>query len=112
MKIRSEHQDRALVVSVSGRIDSGNARDFQSEMDGLLDKGGRGVILDCEQLSYVSSAGLRVLLRVTRHLDQKHVPFVVCSLSPMISEVFQISGFDRIIPVATSRADALDTLPR
>ena len=112
MKIRSEQQDRALVVSVSGRIDSGNARDFQSEMDGVLDKGGRGVILDCEQLSYVSSAGLRVLLRVTRDLDQRHVPFVVCSLSSMIAEVFQISGFDRIIPVAATRAEALATLPR
>lgn len=112
MKIRSEHQDRALVVSVSGRIDSGNARDFESEMDGVLKKAGRGVILDCAQLGYVSSAGLRVLLRVTRALDQRHVPFLVCSLSSMLSEVFQISGFHRIIPVAASRADALATLPR
>lgn len=112
MRIRAERQGRALVVSVSGRIDSGNARDFQSEMDRILGQGGGGVILDCEQLIYVSSAGLRVLLRVTRHLDRKHVPFVVCSPSAMISEVLQISGFDRIIPVASSRADALATLPR
>lgn len=112
MKIRTEHQDRALVVSVTGRIDSGNARGFEAEMGAAVDARGRGVILDCAQLTYLSSAGLRVLLRVTRELDQKHVPFVVCSLSPAISEVFQISGFHRIIPVASSRADALATLPR
>ncbi len=112
MKIRTEHEDRALVASVSGRIDSANARDFQAELEAVLDEGGRGVILDCEHLAYVSSAGLRVLLQVTRHLDRKRVPFVVCSLSPLISEVFRISGFDRIIPVAASRKDALATLPR
>ena len=112
MKIRTEYQDRALVVSASGRIDSGNARDFEAEMGGALAERGRGVILDCAELTYVSSAGLRVLLRLTRKLDQKHVPFVICSLSPAISEVFQISGFERIIPIAGSRADALATLPR
>ena len=112
MKIRTEHQDRAVVVTVSGRVDSGNAIAFEKEMDGVLEKGGTGVILDCEKLTYLSSVGLRVLLRFTRRLDEKHVPFVLCSLSSSIAEVFQISGFERIIPVAGSRADALATLPR
>ena len=112
MKTRTEHQDRALVLSVIGRIDSGNAREFEDTMRGVLDQGGRGAILDCAELTYVSSTGLRVLLRATRRLDREHVPFVVCSLSPSISEVFRISGFDKIIPVCGSRAEALATVPR
>ncbi len=112
MKIRTEHQDRALVMSVSGRIDAGNAREFEASMEGVLDKAGRGVILDCTDLTYVSSAGLRVLLKITRELEQRHVVLVICSLSRSISEVFRISGFDQIIPVCGSRAEALATVPR
>ena len=112
MKIRTERQDRALVVRVSGRVDSVNASRFEATMQEMFEKGGRGIILDCAELAYMSSAGLRVLLRTTRDLDRMRLPFVVCSLPPPISEVFQISGFDRVIPVADSRADALATLPR
>ena len=112
MKLRTEHQDRALIAFVSGQVDAGRARDFQTAMDGVLDQCGRGVILDCENLSYVSSAGLRVILKVTQQLDRQRVPFVVCSLSATISQVFRISGFDRIIPVCDSRAEALASLPR
>ena len=112
MNVETSFSGTTAVATVSGRVDSANAKDFDQELRSVIDKGVSGLVVDCSGLKYMSSAGLRVLLRVTRHLDQKHVPFVVCSLSPMISEVFQISGFDRIIPVATSRADALATLPR
>ncbi len=112
MKVRVESRNGVLVVGVCGRVDSVNAREFETELRDVLGKGAAGVVLDCTELDYVSSAGLRVLLRITRDLDRKRIPFTVCSLSPMISEIFQISGFDRIIPVADSRADALASLPR
>ncbi len=112
MKLRTEHQDRALIVSVSGRVDAGNAREFEAAMFGVLDQGGKGVVLDCENLDYVSSAGLRVVLMVTKHLDRERVPFLLCSLPAAVSAVFEISGFDQVIPVCGSRAEALATLPR
>ena len=112
MKLRTRHEERALVVSLGGRVDSGNARELEAKMEGMLDERGRGIILDCAELTYMSSAGLRVLLRITRRFDRQRVPFMVCSLSSTVTDVFRLSGFDRVIPVADSRADALATLPR
>ena len=112
MRIRTRYEERALVVTVSGRIDSGNAPEFERAMEGMLAESGRGIVLDCAELTYISSAGMRVFLRITQRLDRRRVPLMVCSLPPAVNEVFRISGFDRIIPVADSRADALATLPR
>ena len=67
-------------------------------------------ILDLEQLSYISSAGLRVILMTAKGLERREVKFGICSLSESIQEVFQISGFDKIIPVNSSQAEAIQAL--
>lgn len=112
MKLRTEHHGSALIAKVGDRVNAGNARDFETAMNGVLDQAGGAVILDCGELRYISSAGLRVILQTTKRLDRRRVPFLVCSLSTSVSEVFRISGFDRIIPVCDTRAEALATLPR
>ena len=68
------------------------------------------MILDLQNLSYISSAGLRVILLISKQLQGKGATFGVCSLSNAISEVFQISGFDKIIPTHAAQADALSAI--
>ena len=63
--------------------------------------------LDLEHLSYISSAGLRVILLVAQQLQGRAVKFSVCSLPESVREVFQISGFDQIISTYATRASAL-----
>ena len=65
------------------------------------------MVLDFEGISYISSAGLRVVLLVAKTLQKQNAKMAVCSLSDSIREIFEISGFDKIIPVHGSRADAL-----
>ena len=65
------------------------------------------MVLDFEGISYISSAGLRVVLLVAKTLQKQKAKMAVCSLSESIREIFEISGFDKIIPVHGSRADAV-----
>ena len=67
----------------------------------------RALILDFEQVSYISSAGLRVLLVTAKTLQGNGAELSLCSLDDPIREVFGISGFDSIIPIHASRAEAL-----
>ena len=52
-----------------------------------------------EQLTYISSAGLRVILLIAKALERQNVKFGVCSLSDPIREIFDISGFDKVVKV-------------
>ena len=86
-----------------GRIDGANAREFQTALDAAIDDNECAVVLDMERLSYISSAGLRVILLTAKALQGRNRKFAICALSESIREVFEISGFDKIIPIHASR---------
>ena len=88
-------------------MDGSNALECQSAGGPLLGENLTGLVLDLEHLSYISSAGLRVILLVAQQLQGRAVKFGVCSLPESVREVFQISGFDQIISTYTTRDSAL-----
>ena len=112
LTVRGEQRDQVLIAKAGGRVDGTNARDFQDALETLLREDVAGVVLDLEDLSYISSAGLRVILLISKQLQGKSAKFGVCSLSSSISEVFQISGFDKIIPTHVAQADAISAFSR
>lgn len=107
MKISHEREERALVAQVTGRIDGSNALEFEKALKDIISDDDRAVILDFDELSYISSAGLRVILLIAKTLRKKETKFAICALSDPISEVFQISGFDQIISIHANRTEAL-----
>ncbi len=106
MEISTEWQDGTLIANVGDRIDGTEAREFQETLAAEIDDDLKGMVLDFEQLNYISSAGLRVILLTARVLQRQGGKLAICSLSDSIREVFEISGFDKIIPVHASRAEA------
>ena len=107
MLVNTERNGDALIAKTEGRVDGVNAREFQVALETALDAGESAVILDMEQLSYISSAGLRVILLTAKTLQNQKAKFAVCSLSESVREVFEISGFDKIISIHPSQAEAL-----
>ena len=107
MEIHSEREGGALIAKAEGRVDGSNAREFEEALQATIGENDRVLILDLEALSYISSAGLRVLLLIAKKLQRQSGKLVVCSLSDPINEVFEISGFSKIIPTYGSRSRAL-----
>ena len=106
MHISSERDGSALIVAVDGRIDGSNSQDFQDRFEDAIGGDDRAVVLDMGKLTYISSSGLRATLLLARKLQRQQAKFAICALSPSIQEVFEISGFDRIIQVRGSREEA------
>ena len=76
----------------------------------VTDGSSQSVILDIGELSYISSAGLRVILLIARTLRAKEATFTICSPTESIREIFEISGFSQIIPIHNSQAEAVAAL--
>ncbi len=110
MGVQTERHEDTLIVKAKGRIDGTNAKDFQVELEAAIDLSESAVILDMEHLSYISSAGLRVILLMAKTLRNQKTKFAVCSLSDSIREIFEISGFDQIVSIHDSQAAALASL--
>ena len=110
MNIQTERDGATLVIKAGDRVDGANAREFQDALEGAIDDADKIVVLDFEDLSYISSAGLRVVLLIARSLSKQDAKFGICSLSKPIREVFEISGFDKIIPIHDSQTEAVAKL--
>ena len=101
----ARHEDVLFLVARE-RIDSTNAAVFAEAVLDAIEETDRAVILDFGKLSYISSAGLEAVLKIARSLKNGGVKLALCSLSDQVMEVFRISGFDRLLVIRDTRAEA------
>ena len=106
----TQEQGGIVVIGAPERVDGTNARDFQSALEGAIADNTKAAILDMSGLAYISSAGLRAILLIAKSLQGRDGSLSVCSLTDSVKEVFEISGFDNVIPVRASREDAIAAL--
>ena len=109
MNLRIETLAEATCVIPDGRLDFDAAPGFQDAIQRVIGAAAKppAVIIDGAALEYVSSAGLRAFLLAARAAQRSGVAFALCALQPAVREVFELSGFSRIIPVHADRASAL-----
>ena len=94
--LKSEVQNNIMMIYLSGRIDSGNAPDVEKEITDILDgENVSGVVLDAEDLTYISSAGLRVLL----HLRKNYPDLTLKNANTDVYEILDMTGFTQMINV-------------
>ena len=110
MELNVVRDGGTVVVGAGERIDGTNAREFQSALEAAIEETDLAVILDLADLTYISSAGLRAILMTARSLRRQEAALAVCSLTDSVREVFEISGFNQIIPVHSSKDEAIAAL--
>ncbi len=102
--------DDVCEMRPKGRIDSANGPAFEKDVLEQIDAGNRRLLLDFGELQYISSAGLRIVLLAAKKMKTAGGKLALCSLNPQIAEVFEISGFARILDIHPTRDAALSTL--
>jgi anti-anti-sigma factor len=75
---------------------------LEKDLTELIAGGERFLVLDLGGLDYISSAGLRTILVVTKRLREKQGRLLLASPKSVVREVFEISGFSSIIPILES----------
>ena len=112
MNVSTERQDGVLSVRVEGRIDGSNVSLFEVTVRTAIEDGDRAVILDFEQLIYLSSAGLRAVLMTSKEMYKRDTGFALCCLTDVVRAVFATSGFDQLITIHSTRAEAFAAFAR
>lgn len=107
MEIEERKQNDISIFKLTGRLDSNTSPDFEKRLFDAIHQGSRRMIVDFGSLDYISSAGLRVILKATKDIKRSDGVFVLCSMKDYVREVFEIAGFDAFLPIFTSMEDAL-----
>lgn len=98
MKIELQKGGENLILRLDGRLETSTAPDLQKVVDNDLEDV-KNLQIDMEQLEYVSSAGLRVLLAASKKMKAKQGSMSVCHVGEDIMEVFEITGFNDILNI-------------
>lgn len=107
MEIETRRQNQAMIVKVKGRMDAVTAPDFQTRCSALIESGDKLLVLDMEELVFISSAGLRSILATAKALKARQGDIRFCNLKGMVREVFSISGFSDMFFMHESLDSAL-----
>ncbi|MDE0203547.1 MAG: STAS domain-containing protein [Rhodospirillaceae bacterium] len=110
MEVTCERRDGVLWFYMSGRINILNATRFEETVANAIEDGDRALILDLENLVYISSAGLYAVLRIAKIMWQRDAAFALCALSDSVHLVFERIGFTKIMGIHSTRAEALASL--
>ncbi len=109
MKVTSSQSGDTVVASVTGRVDSVNATAFEQELSKAMEGGSSRLVVDCGDLSYISSAGLRILLLAVKKTRAQGGGVALCRVQDHVREVLEVSGFTRIMTVRDTLDQALDS---
>ena len=92
MEINSEKKGNCLSISAKGRLDTVASREFMKWTDNNLGEDIKDVVLDCSDLTYISSSGLRVLMTIYKTITTRQGTLSLKDLTPQVGEVLNITG--------------------
>ena len=96
MKTSIKEENGKCVMTFVGRLDTSASPQVEKEMQPLYDLSGQDIILDCSQLEYISSSGLRLFLRLVKNAKMKGCTVSLTGLSDSIRQIFDETGLTRL----------------
>lgn len=108
MEVRREAAHGTVLYRIEGKIDASTAPNLESAL--AADDGSSRVILDMRAVTYISSAGLRVIVQATKRVKARRGGIAAFGLAPLVEEVFDITGLGNMIPIAYDETEARSKL--
>lgn len=109
MQLQTTLHDSITVVSLQGSLDTLTAGDVTAALNELIQAGQVKLVLDFQQVDYVSSAGLRVLLGAVKETRRAKGDLRLAGLARAILDILEMAGFTSIVKYYTTVPDALQS---
>lgn len=93
MELKITQTSDAITGKLTGRLDTAASAQFARDMQPLMDNADKHVILDCGELAFVSSSGLRLFLSLRKETIAKGGDVTIRNITPEVKQVFTITGF-------------------
>ena len=107
MEIKEEKRGEVKVIGLRGRLDTETSPGVRKRLKDLIDQGESRFVLDFSELTYISSAGLRVVVELAKALQRTGGKLGLSALNDHVLEVFKISGLVGLFSIHFSRDEAL-----
>lgn len=107
MECIEERQNNITILGLHGRMDSVTSPKVEQQLVSLIENGAHHLVVDCAQLAYISSAGLRVFLMAAKRVTQVKGKITFTMLNNEVRQVFDLTGFSSILHISSTRDEAM-----
>lgn len=105
MKSNIEKKDDITIVRMEGRLDASTSSAMETKIMSLIESGNFKILLDFGGVEYLSSAGMRLMLSVSKKLKQLEGKVVACHMNSDVMEVVRMAGFDKVIEIYSTEKE-------
>lgn len=99
MNVSITEEGAKALVKLEGRLDTTNADQFMKDITPLMNGTHEEIDVDCTDMEYTSSQGLRMFLMLQKNVSARKAKLVLRNMKPHVKEVFDITGFSHIINI-------------
>ena len=108
MNVEEKRRGQVLVLYLSGRFDNAAAQEFVRQITQCIELGEQQILINFEQLSYLSSSGLRVLLGAAKRMQKKQGKLFLCSMTGIVWRIVEIAGFHKILTIVPGHFQSIE----
>jgi anti-sigma B factor antagonist len=105
--IKTEQVDSAYVIALAGEVDLYTAPEFKQQLLDVIAKGGKEVIVDFSDTTFIDSTTLGVLVGGVKRLRTNDGQLSLVCRDRNITKIFEITGLDRVFTIYPTRDEAL-----
>jgi anti-anti-sigma factor len=110
MKVTKKNQNGIQIVEVHGRIDPSTTASFEQELNSIISKPEVRIVLNMQNVEYISSSGLRVFLTALKKVKAGKGDLKLCCLNSNVQKIFQIAGFVQLFEILNTEEEAVQKL--
>lgn len=96
MNTTIQEKDGRIIAILSGELDTAVAPEVAQALQPLLESTGRDIVIDCTELEYIASSGLRILLGILKHARANGDKVILKNVNDVIKDVLELTGFVQI----------------
>jgi anti-anti-sigma factor len=91
------------VIQPKGIFDSAYTVDVRRDVNNLLKEEAKTILLDCQDVTFMNSSGLGVLVAILKDIRANNAELYICSLQPQVKMIFELTRMERIFKIYVNR---------
>lgn len=108
MEIKTDSIGDISILRLSGELEYESGEILERAIDKILSGGSNKIILELGDISYVNSAGLRVLVQIWKEIGKKKAAMRLCNLSIFVQKMFRITNLNTVFTIHSTENDAVN----
>ena len=106
MEVYQSKEEEFITLTIDGELDASSCLVLDESIQQVVSENEKKILVDCKQLSYISSAGLGVFMSYLQEFAANDIRMVLFNLNPQVKEVFRILGLDNLLKIVTNKDEA------